>query len=276
MAEVYSMHRPSYSCRETELEANVSQSSALSIAVTDGVAVLTLDRPDKRNAIDGKLIAAIEDFFAAPPADARVVVLSGAGDHFCSGLDIAELKIMAAAEAQATSRAWHRATERIQFGTLPVVAAMKGMVLGGGLEIAVSTHVRVAEPSTFYQLPEIGFGIFPGGGASARVSRIVGAGRAVEMMLTARRVAADEGQALGLSHHLVGDGEALGKAMELAARIAANPPFANATVINAVPRIAEMSISDGLFAESMATALTQVTEEAQARITGFLDKQSRK
>ena len=257
------------------METAVSESSSLSIELTDGIAVLTLDRPDKRNAVDGPLIAAIEGFFADPPDGARVAVLVGAGDHFCAGLDIAELKLMGAAEAQATSRAWHRTTEKIQFGALPVVAAMQGMVLGGGLEIAASTHVRVAEPSTFYQLPEIGLGIFPGGGASARVSRIVGAGRAVEMMLTARRVGAEEGQALGLSHHLVGDGEVLDKAMELAARIAANPPFANATIINAVPRIADMSISDGLFAESMATALTQLSDEAQARIEGFLEKQSR-
>ncbi len=254
----------------------MSESAPLSIELSDGIAVLTLNRPAKRNAVDGPLIAAIEGFFADPPEGARVVVLTGAGDHFCAGLDIAELKIMGAAEAQGTSRTWHRTTEKIQFGTIPVVAAMRGMVLGGGLEIAASTHVRVAEPSTFYQLPEVGLGIFPGGGASARVSRIVGAGRAVEMMLTARRVAAEEGQMLGLSHHLVGDGEALETAMELAARIAANPPLANATIINAVPRIADMSISDGLFAESMATAMTQVSDEAQARIQGFLDKAGKK
>ena len=92
------------------------------------------------------------------------------------------------------------------------------------------------------------------------------------MMLTARRVGAEEGQVLGLSHHLVGEGEVLDTAMEMAARIAKNPPFANATIINAVPRIADMSISDGLFAESLATALTQVSDEAQARVKGFLDK----
>jgi len=252
----------------------VSKFSSLSIEETDGIAILTLDRPDKRNAVDGPLIADIEDYFSAPPEATRVVVLTGAGEHFCAGLDIAELKVMGAAEAQATSRAWHRTTEKIQFGTLPVVAVMKGRVLGGGLEIAASTHVRVAEPSAIYQLPEVGLGIFPGGGASARVSRIIGAGRAVEMMLTARRVPADEGQSLGLSHHLVGGGEGLDKAMDIAGRIAKNPPFANTTIINAVPRIAEMSISDGLFSESMATALTQLSDEAQARVKGFLDKHS--
>ncbi len=250
----------------------MSKASSLSIKVTDGIAILTLDRPDKRNAIDGPLIADIEGFFADPPEATRVVVLAGAGDHFCAGLDIAELKVMGAVEAQATSQAWHRTTGKIQFGALPVVAVMKGMVLGGGLEIAASTHVRVAEPSTYYQLPEVGLGIFPGGGASVRVSRIVGAGRAVEMMLTARRISAEEGQTLGLSHYLVGGGEGLDTAMEIAGRIAKNPPFANTTIINAVPRIAEMSISDGLFSESMATALTQLSDEAQVRVKGFLDK----
>jgi enoyl-CoA hydratase/carnithine racemase len=257
------------------MENAVSETSSLSIELKDGIAVLTLNRPEKRNAVDGPLIAALDAFFAAPPEDARVVVLTGAGDHFCAGLDIAELKLVGAPEAQATSRAWHRTTEKIQFGALPVVAAMKGMVLGGGLEIAASTHVRVAEPSTFYQLPEVGLGIFPGGGASARVSRIVGPGRAVEMMLTARRIAAEEGQMLGLSHHLVGEGEALDTAMEMAGRIAKNPRFANATIINTVPRIADMSIADGLFAESMATALTQLSDEAQTRVKGFLDKQGK-
>ena len=106
------------------------------------------------------------------------------------------------------------------------------------------------------------------------MSRIIGAGRAVEMRWTGRRVPADEGQSLGLSHHLVGGGEGLDKAMEIAGRIAKNPPFANTTIINAVPRIAEMSISDGLFSESMATALTQLSDEAQARVKGFLDKHS--
>ena len=96
------------------------------------------------------------------------------------------------------------------------------------------------------------------------------------MMLTARRLTADEGQALGLSHYLVDDGAGFDKALELAGRIAANPAFANATIVNAVSRIADMSVSDGLFAESMATALTQASTEAQSRIQGFLDKRAGK
>ena len=101
----------------------MSKFSSLSIEETDGITVLTLDRPDKRNAVDGPLIADIEDFFSAPPEATRVVVLTGAGDHYCAGLDIAELKVMGAAEAQATSRAWHRTTEKIQFGALLQILA---------------------------------------------------------------------------------------------------------------------------------------------------------
>ena len=247
-------------------------SDYLTVEMRDGVAVLTLNRADKRNAVNALFMADIDRFFAAPPEGTRAVLLHGAGDHFCAGLDIAELKVMGAAEAQATSRSWHRTTEKIQFGGIPVVAALKGMVLGGGLEIAASTHVRVAEPSARYQLPEVGLGIFPGGGASARVSRMIGAGRAIEMMLTARRVSAEEGHGYGISHYLVGDGEGFDKALELATKIAGNPTFANATIVNAVQRIADMSISDGLFAESMATALTQLSDEARERVEGFLSK----
>jgi enoyl-CoA hydratase/carnithine racemase len=247
-------------------------SEYLTLEQRDGVAVLGLNRPEKRNAVDAGFIDDIHRFFYDPPEGTRAVLLHGQGDHFCAGLDISELKVQGVEAAQAMSRKWHRTFELIQLGGIPVIAALKGFVFGGGLELAASTHVRVAEPSAVYQLPEVGLGIFPGGGASVRVSRIVGSGRCVEMMLTARRVAADEGQTLGLSHYLVGDGEGFDKALELATGIARNPVFANATIVNAVNRIGDMSGSDGLYVESLASALTAVSEEAQERISGFLNR----
>lgn len=108
------------------------------------------------------------------------------------------------------------------------------------------------------------------------MSRIVGVGCAVKMMLTARRVGSEQGQTFGLPHHMAYGGKAIETGMEFAQRIAKKPPLANATIINAVPRIADMSIADGMSAESMATAMTQVSDEAQARIRGFLDKQTKK
>ena len=115
---------------------------------------------------------------------------------------------------------------------------LKGAVIGGGLELASATHLRVAEPSTFYALPEGQHGLFVGGGGSVRVPRLIGAHRMADMMLTGPRVDAEEGQALGLSHYLVGPGEGLAKALELAAKIATNSPVTNFAVLQALPRIA--------------------------------------
>jgi enoyl-CoA hydratase/carnithine racemase len=132
--------------------------------------------------------------------------------------------------------------------------------------------VRVAEPSTFFQLPEGRRGIFVGGGATVRVARIIGADRMTEMMLTGRRYGAEEGLRLGLAHHLVGAGEAEAKALELAAQIAGNAPLSNYMIIQAIARIADMPAEGGLFAESMAAALAQTSEDAKAGLAAFLAK----
>ena len=240
------------------------------------IAILRLNRPEKRNAINDPLIVAIRDFFRNPPKDAKVVVIHGAGEHFCAGLDLSELTTRSAPETMRHSQLWHEAFRQVQFGGLPVVAAMHGAVIGGGLELASATHVRVAEPSCFYALPEGQRGIFVGGGASVRVSRLIGAGRMAEMMLTGRAYDADAGQTLGLSHYLVGKGEAFNKAMELAARIAKNAPMTNYAVLNALPRIADMPMDQGLFMESVVTGLVQGTDEAQDRLRAFLEKRAGK
>ena len=236
------------------------------------IAVLRLNRPDKRNAVNDALIAAIADWFSEPPAGVRVVVLAGVGDHFSAGLDLAEHVERAPAATMRHSRSWHEALDKVQFGGLPVVAALKGGVIGGGLEIAAAAHVRVAEPSTFFQLPEGRRGIFVGGGATVRVARIIGAARMTEMMLTGRRYGAEEGLRLGLAHHLVGPGEAEAKALELAAQIAGNAPLSNYMIIQAIARIADMPAEGGLFAESMAAALAQTSEDAKAGLAAFLAK----
>jgi enoyl-CoA hydratase/carnithine racemase len=148
-------------------------------------------------------------------------------------------------------------------------------VIGGGLELATSTHVRVAEPNVMYQLPEGRHGIYVGGGASVRVSRIIGPGRMAEMMLTGRILTADEGQALGLSHYLVGKGEGLAKAQELAKRIAENAPLANYAMVTTIQRISNMSADDGLYVESLMAAVAQTSPEVVARIGQFLDRKGK-
>ena len=242
------------------------------IDVEDGVATLTMNRPDKRNAMSDALLAELDRFFSAPPEGVRAVVLTGTAGHFCSGLDLSEHVARDAETALHHSRGWHAALERIQFGGLPVVSAMFGAVIGGGLEIATATHVRVAEPSCIYQLPEGRRGIFVGGGATARVGRILGADRMTEMMLTGRKYSGQEGQALGLSHYLVGEGEALGMARDLARRIAGNAPLSNYFMIQAVSRIPDMSRDEGLFMESLCAALAQTSPDAAEGLAAFLEK----
>ena len=166
---------------------------------------------------------------------------------------------------------WHAAMDAIQFGRVPVVAVLHGAVVGGGLELASSAHIRVAEASTFFGLPEGQRGLFVGGGGSARVPRLIGASRMADMMLTGRVFDADEGQAAGLSHYRVADGEGLAKGIELAEKIAGNAPLSNFAVLQALPRIADMPQSDGLFVESLMAAIAQGDDAAKQRMRAFLE-----
>lgn len=244
----------------------------LHIEQRDEVILLRLDRPDKRNAINNQLIAELGDFFSAPPEGMRAIVLHASGEHFCAGLDLMEMLAQPprnAIEGQRRSRAWHRVFDQMQFGEVPVVSVLKGAVVGGGLELASATHVRVAERSAFFQLPEGQRGIFVGGSGSVRIPRIIGAGRVVEMMLTGRRYGADEALQLGLAHYLVDDGQGLDHAVQLARQIATNAPTSNYAVMNGVPRVAEMGYAEGLMAESFICAATGA--EAGKRINGFFE-----
>ncbi|MCI4666457.1 MAG: crotonase/enoyl-CoA hydratase family protein [Neomegalonema sp.] len=244
----------------------------LKIEVADNIATLTMNRPEKRNAMCDELLGEIDAFFRAPPADVKAVVMTGTAGHYCSGLDLSEHVARDAEGTMRHSRGWHEVMQRVRFGGLPVVSAMFGAVIGGGLELASSTHVRIAEPSTIFQLPEGRRGIFVGGGASVNVGRILGADRMVEMMLTGRKYGAEEGLRLGLTHYAVGEGEAIAKAQELARKIASNAPLSNYIMIQALSRIEDMSKTDGLFTESLCAALTQTSPDALEGLAAFLEK----
>ena len=245
-------------------------------AIEGNIAVVTFNRPDKRNAINDPLIDALDQFFSAPPKGITAVVLAGSGGHFCSGLDLAEHQSRSPENTVYHSRNWHRITEAIEFGGLPVVSVLTGSVIGGGMEIAAATHVRIAEPSVRFQLPEGRRGIFVGGGASVRVGRILGADRMREMMLTGRSYGAQEGLSLGLCHYAVEEGEAMPLAMRLARRIADNAPFSNYLMIQSISKINDMSRSDGFFTESLAAAMSQTTEGAAEGLRAFLEKREPK
>jgi enoyl-CoA hydratase/carnithine racemase len=244
--------------------------SSLQVERHGSVAVLRLARPAKRNALDDPTVLGIEAFFANPPADVRAVVLDADGEHFCAGLDLSELSETDTFAGVRHSMMWHRALGRLERGNLPVVAVLKGAVIGGGLELASATHVRVAEPSAFYALPEGQHGLFVGGGGSVRLPRLIGAHRMADMMLTGRVLDAEEGHAVGLSHYLTGPGEGLARALELAKKIAGNSPVSNFAVLQALPRIAEANPTEGYLMEALMAAVAQSTDEAKERMRTFL------
>jgi enoyl-CoA hydratase/carnithine racemase len=229
-----------------------------------------LNRPAKRNSISDELLAQLHTVFVNLPRECKVVILSGAGEHFCAGLDLSEVAERTVAEGMQHSRAWHACFDAIQFGPVPVIAVLHGAVVGGGLELAASAHLRVAEASTFYALPEGTRGIFLGGGGSVRITRLVGASRVTDMMLTGRSIGAVDGERLGFAQYLVGEGEGLAKALELAAKVASNAPLSNYAITQALPRIADLSASDGLFVESLISSIAQGDEAAKERVRAFL------
>jgi (methylthio)acryloyl-CoA hydratase len=252
-------------------------SSLLRIRREGPVAVLTLARADKRNALNDALVEAMAAFFAAPPPDVRSVVLHGDGEHFSAGLDLSEVSgepdLIAGIHH---SQGWHRAFQHIQFGRVPVFAVLHGAVVGGGFELAAATHVRIAEHSTFFALPEGQRGIFLGGGGSVRIPRLIGLPLVQDMMLTGRSLSAQEGHAAGASQYLVANGTGLAKAIELAQKAAGNVDMTNFAVLHALPRIAEADPSIGYLTEALAASMAQNMPEAKQRVRDFLAKKAAK
>ena len=251
--------------------------AALIHSERDGAVLhLRLNRPSKRNAVNDALVLMLESLLSKLDPDVRCVVLSGEGQHFCAGLDLSELAERSVFDGVLHSRMWHAALDKLQYAPVPVVAVLHGAVIGGGLEIAAAAHIRVAERSAYYGLPEGQRGIFVGGGGSVRLPRLIGAARMADMMLTGRVLDADEGQQAGLTHYLVDAGAGLRKGFELAHKICGNAPLSNFAVIQALPRIAELAPEQGLFVESLVAAIAQADPAAKERIRAFLDGRAAK
>jgi (methylthio)acryloyl-CoA hydratase len=248
----------------------------IKVETSGSVLTVGLNRPAKRNALNDGIILAIGDCFANIPEDVGAVVVHGIGDHFSSGLDLSELTEHDATEGLRHSQMWHRVFDRIQYSRVPIIAALQGAVIGGGLELACAAHIRVAEPSAYFALPEGQRGIFVGGGGSVRLPRLIGVSRMTDMMLTGRVYSATEGASYGFAQYLTEAGGALPKAMELAAKIASNAPLTNFAVLQALPLIAEANPQTGLLMESLMATVAQSDKEAKRRIRAFLDHKTAK
>lgn len=238
------------------------------------VALIGLNRPDKRNAINEEVVWALRDAVVRAGEEANVGVLYGHGSNFCAGLDLKEALARAAGAAPRPRKrqrhSWHTVFDIIARGPIPFVAALHGAVVGGGLELATAAHVRVADESAFFGLPEGQRGIFVGGGGTVRVQRVVGYTVMADMMLTGRLLSAAEGEREHIVRYVVPTGQALDKARELAARIARNTPDTNWRITNVLPRINDLSHDDGLFMEYLNSNMERSPETAE-RLREFVE-----
>jgi enoyl-CoA hydratase/carnithine racemase len=209
--------------------------------------------------------------------EAEAGVLFGHGPNFSSGLDLAELVARMSTGTPRGHRrrphAWHTTFDLIARGSIPWVAALHGPTIGGGFELAAAAHIRVADATAVFGLPEGQRGIFVGGGGTVRIQRMVGYAVMADMMLTGRLHGAHQAERLGMAQYVVGAGEALAKARELACAIANNTPQTNWQITNVLPRINDVSHDDGLFMESLNSAMARPPESLD-RLNAFLEKRA--
>lgn len=238
------------------------------------VALIGLNRSSKRNAISDALIRALHQAAQRAMEEAKAGVIFGHGDHFSAGLDLAELaKSMEPGAPPRKRGRWHPTLDLIARGGLPFVAALKGACIGGGLELASAAHIRIADETTFFALPEGQRGIFVGGGGAVRVQRLMGYARMADLMLTGRVLSAAEGERANLCQYVTPAGEALERARSLASRIAENAPLTNWGVCAGLPRVNDMAHDDGLFVEALIGA-SVASEEGRKRVQAFVEKRA--
>jgi enoyl-CoA hydratase/carnithine racemase len=239
----------------------------------DGVWIVTLNRPDKRNALNADTIEELVRLFSGAMTNgARAIVLTAAGPHFCAGLDLVEhhRSDRSPAEFWQLCLRWHEAFNKMEYGGVPVIAALKGAVVGGGLELASAAHIRVADMTTYFALPEGQRGLFTGGGATIRVTDLIGKARMIDMMLTGRVYQGQEAIDLGLAQYLVED--SLSHAISIARRCAENLPLTNFAICSAISHMQNMSALDAAYAEACVAGVVNTQPEARARLQAFADK----
>lgn len=245
------------------------------VETADRITTVTVDRPEKLNALDDGVLAGLEAAFARVRADEATgaVVLTGAGEKaFVAGADIAGLAAMTALSAVAVSARGQALMDSIEGCGKPVVAAVNGYAFGGGLELALACHLRVFARNAKVGLPEVGLGLLPGYGGTQRLPRIVGRGRALEMILTGDPVDAETAYRFGLANRLAEPGAAPGEARKLASTILARGPVAVRLALEAVLRGESGGVAEGMKAERDLFGLAAATEDMKEGTGAFLAK----
>jgi enoyl-CoA hydratase len=239
------------------------------------VATVTFNRPQVRNALNAETFAALRQTMLELQADdrVRVVILTGAGGKaFVAGADINELAVQTPTSARAFALAGQHVFEIVEGLGKPVIAAINGYALGGGCELAMACTIRLAADTATIGQPEINLGIIPGYAGTQRLARLVGKGKAMELLLTGVPVSAAEAQRIGLVNRVVGVSELMNEARTLADQLARNPPIAMRYILDAVNRGLEMPFEQAAEYEATLFGLVAATDDMREGTRAFLDK----
>jgi enoyl-CoA hydratase len=246
----------------------------LLLAAHDRVATITVNRPDKLNALNDAVLAELSSAVSALREDPDVggIIVTGAGRAFVAGADISELAGQSAAEGQARARRGQATFRLFETSPKPVIAAVNGFALGGGCELALACHIRVASDTAQFGQPEVKLGITPGYGGTQRLPRLVGRAQALEMLLSGDRIDAHEALRIGLVNKVVPAADLLKISDELLRRILVNAPLAVALCIESVDRGGALSLDDALALEASHFGLLSATDDMREGMAAFLAK----
>ncbi|HEY8174263.1 MAG TPA: enoyl-CoA hydratase-related protein [Gemmatimonadaceae bacterium] len=249
----------------------------LTLDVADRIATLTVNRPDKLNALNDatmlELGKAIED--VRGNAAVAGMIVTGAGRAFIAGADISELRAKSTTDAYALARRGQEVFRRFETSPKPVIAAVNGFALGGGCELAMACHVRLASESAKFGQPEVKLGAIPGYGGTQRLTRLVGRGRALQLLLTGEMIDAQEAYRIGLVNRVVPAGESVvDAARAMLGQMLANGPLAVAQCIEVVNRGADISMEEALALEAAAFSMLASTQDMREGTSAFLEKRA--
>lgn len=248
--------------------------TTLLYAVHDGIARVTVNRPDKLNALNATVIAELGDAVGHIESDdaVRAVILTGAGKAFVAGADISEIANQGPLDGKARALAGQRVMRRLERCGKPVIAAVNGFALGGGCELAMACHLRVASDAAKFGQPEVKLGLGPGYGGTVRLPRLVGKGRALELLLTGAMIDAAEAHRIGLVNRVVPADRLLAEAEELARTIMEQGPLAVRLVLEAVETGLDLTVEDALLLEANHFGLLSSTADMREGTAAFLAK----
>jgi enoyl-CoA hydratase len=246
----------------------------LSVTTSDRIATITVNRPDKLNALNDRVIAELGDAIDSARESSEVagIILTGAGRAFVAGADISELESHGAISAKKLAQRGQDVFRRYETSPKPVVAAINGFALGGGCELAMACHIRIASDAAKFGQPEVKLGLIPGYGGTQRLPRLIGKGRALQLLLTGEIIDANEAYRIGLVNRVVPGADLIATATTMLHGILANGPLAVAYCVEVVNRGYDLTLDEALTLEATAFGLLAATDDKREGTQAFLDK----